>query len=80
MVCEAIRSRPKSINTRLGTAAEVLYAIAPKAVDQVLHLAYKAFPDSVAAKKHVEGEPPEEAPRLSGEQLALAHVLKGIHL
>ncbi len=80
MVCEAIRSRPKHINTRLGTFAEVLYALSPKVVDQVLHVAYKAFPDSVAAKKHVEGEPPEESPRLSGEQLALAHVLKGIHL
>jgi NAD(P)-dependent dehydrogenase (short-subunit alcohol dehydrogenase family) len=77
MVCEAIRSRPKHINTRLGTAAEVLYAIAPKAVDQVLHLAYKAFPDSTAAKG-TSGEP-EEDPRLSGEQLALAHVLKGVH-
>jgi NAD(P)-dependent dehydrogenase (short-subunit alcohol dehydrogenase family) len=80
MVCEAIRSRPKNINTRLGTFAEVMYALSPKVVDQVLHLAYKAFPDSVAAKKHVEGEPPEEPTRLSGEQLALAHVLKGIHL
>jgi NAD(P)-dependent dehydrogenase (short-subunit alcohol dehydrogenase family) len=77
MVCEAIRSRPKSINTRLGTTAEVLYAIAPKLVDQVLHLAYQAFPDSTAAK----GVPqePEDDPRLSGEQLALAHVLKGVH-
>jgi NAD(P)-dependent dehydrogenase (short-subunit alcohol dehydrogenase family) len=75
MVCEAIRSRPKSINTKLGTTAEVLYAIAPKAVDQVLHLAYKAFPDSHAAK----GTQPEEEPKLSGEQLALAHVLKGVH-
>ena len=80
MVCESIRSKPKAINTKLGTAAEVMYALAPKAVDQVLHLAYKAFPDSVAAKKHVEGEPDEPSPRLSGEQLALAHVLKGIHL
>ncbi len=80
MVCEAIRSRPKNINTRLGTFAEVMYALSPKVVDQVLHLAYKAFPDSTAAKKHVEGDPPEEPTRLSGEQLALAHVLKGIHL
>jgi NAD(P)-dependent dehydrogenase (short-subunit alcohol dehydrogenase family) len=82
MVCEAIRSRPKSINTRLGTTAEVLYALAPKAVDQVLHLAYQAFPDSTAAKggkaPEEPGEPKEE-PRLSGEQLALAHVLKGVH-
>jgi NAD(P)-dependent dehydrogenase (short-subunit alcohol dehydrogenase family) len=76
MVCEAIRSRPKSINTRLGTTAEVLYALAPKLVDQVLHLAYQVFPDSAAAKGQAA---PEEEQRLSGEQLAMAHVLKGVH-
>jgi NAD(P)-dependent dehydrogenase (short-subunit alcohol dehydrogenase family) len=81
MVCEAIRSRPKSINTRLGTAAEVLYAVAPKLVDQVLHLAYKAFPDSAAAKgtEPAADAADDEGQRLSGEQLALAHVLKGVH-
>jgi NAD(P)-dependent dehydrogenase (short-subunit alcohol dehydrogenase family) len=78
MVCEAIRSRPKSLNTRLGTTAEVLYAVAPKLVDQVLHLAYKAFPDSAAAKGGARPED-EAGSRLSGEQLALAHVLKGVH-
>src|SRR5439155_13900637 len=50
LVCEAMRSKPKTINTRLGTFGEVLYAIAPKAVDQVLHTAYKVFPDSAAAR------------------------------
>jgi len=79
MVCEAIRSKPKSINTRLGTTAEVLYALAPKAVDQVLHLAYKAFPDSTAAKGGAKTEESQEPPKLSGEALALAHVLKGVH-
>ena len=79
MVCEAIRSKPKSINTRLGTTAEVLYALAPKAVDQVLHLAYKAFPDSTAAKGGAKSEESQEPPKLSGEALALAHVLKGVH-
>ncbi|HEY8584551.1 MAG TPA: SDR family oxidoreductase, partial [Capillimicrobium sp.] len=44
LVCEAIRSKPKTINTRLGTFGEVLYALAPKAVDQILHTAYKVFP------------------------------------
>ena len=78
MICEAIHSKPKSINTRLGTTAEVLYALAPKAVDQVLHLAYKVFPDSAAAKGKTDG-PAEETPRLSGEQLAMAHLLKGVH-
>ena len=50
LICEAIRSKPKQINTRLGTFGEVAYALAPKAVDQLLHLAYRVFPDSAAAK------------------------------
>ena len=33
LICEAIRAKPKHINTKLGTFGEVLYAIAPKAVD-----------------------------------------------
>src|SRR3954467_9949029 len=43
LICEAIRSKPKQINTRLGTFGEVAYALAPKAVDQILHTAYKVF-------------------------------------
>ena len=35
LVCEAIRSKPKQLNTRLGTFGEVAYALAPKAIDQV---------------------------------------------
>ena len=50
LICEAIRAKPKSINTRLGTFGEVAYALAPKAVDQILHMAYKVFPDSAAAQ------------------------------
>jgi NAD(P)-dependent dehydrogenase (short-subunit alcohol dehydrogenase family) len=74
MVCEALRSRPKSINTRLGTFAEVAYALMPKAVDQILHMAYKVFPDSTAAKG--EKAPDEKA---SMEQLAMANLMKGVH-
>jgi hypothetical protein len=74
MVCEALRSRPKSIDTRLGTFGEVAYALMPKAVDQILHMAYKVFPDSTAAK----GEKvPDE--RASMEQLAMANLMKGVH-
>ena len=29
-----------------GTFGEVAYALAPKAVDQILHMAYKVFPES----------------------------------
>jgi NAD(P)-dependent dehydrogenase (short-subunit alcohol dehydrogenase family) len=74
IICEAIRSRPKQINTRLGTFGEVLYAVAPKAVDQILHMAYKVFPDSAAAKG--EKDPDEKA---SVEQIAMANIMRGVH-
>jgi NAD(P)-dependent dehydrogenase (short-subunit alcohol dehydrogenase family) len=74
MVCEAIRSKPKQINTRLGTFGEVAYALAPKAIDQVLHMAYKVFPDSAAAKG--TDDPKEKA---STEAVALAHLMRGVH-
>jgi len=74
LICEAIRSKPKQLNTRLGTFGEVAYALAPKAVDQILHMAYKVFPDSAAAKG--ESDPGEHA---STEQVALAHLMKGVH-
>jgi NAD(P)-dependent dehydrogenase (short-subunit alcohol dehydrogenase family) len=74
MVCEALRSKPKEINTRLGTFGEVAYALMPKAVDQILHMAYKVFPDSAAAKG--EKDPNEKA---SMEQIAMANLMKGVH-
>jgi NAD(P)-dependent dehydrogenase (short-subunit alcohol dehydrogenase family) len=74
LICEAIRSKPKQINTRLGTFGEVAYALAPKAVDQILHMAYKVFPESAAAKG--EKDPKEKA---SGEATALAYLMRGVH-
>ncbi|HZV73847.1 MAG TPA: SDR family oxidoreductase [Conexibacter sp.] len=74
LICDAIRSKPKQINTRLGTFGEVAYALAPKAVDQLLHLAYRVFPDSAAAKGTTGGDE-----RVSTEQLALAHLTRGVH-
>jgi NAD(P)-dependent dehydrogenase (short-subunit alcohol dehydrogenase family) len=74
LICEAMRSKPKQINTRLGTFGEVSYALAPKAVDQILHMAYKVFPDSAAARGQTD--PNEKA---SVEQLAMANLMKGVH-
>jgi NAD(P)-dependent dehydrogenase (short-subunit alcohol dehydrogenase family) len=74
LVCEAIRAKPKSINTRLGTFGEVAYALAPKAVDQILHTAYRVFPDSAASKG--TSDPSEHA---SVEQIAMANLMKGVH-
>ena len=56
LICEAIRAKPKQINTRLGTFGEVAYALAPKAVDQILHMAYKVFPESTGGEGR-EGRP-----------------------
>ena len=50
LVCEALRPSPSRSTPGSGTFGEVAYALAPKAVDQVLHMAYKVFPDSTAAK------------------------------
>jgi NAD(P)-dependent dehydrogenase (short-subunit alcohol dehydrogenase family) len=76
LVCEAIRAKPKQLNTRLGTFGEVLYALAPKAVDQILHMAYKVFPESTKPK---DGDRDASGDRASGEAMALAHLMKGVH-
>jgi NAD(P)-dependent dehydrogenase (short-subunit alcohol dehydrogenase family) len=74
LVCEAIRAKPKQINTRLGTFGEVAYTLFPKGVDQILSTAYKVFPDSAASKG--QKDPEEHA---STEQVALAHLMRGVH-
>ena len=78
MVCEAIRSKPKHMGTRLGTFGEVAYALQPKAVDQILHMAYKVFPDSSRARgvQETEKQPDQRA---STEAVALAHLMRGVH-
>ena len=74
LICEAIRAKPKHIGTRLGTFGEVAYALTPKAVDQILSTAYKVFPESAAAR----GEQ-DEKEAASSEQVALAHLMRGVH-
>jgi NAD(P)-dependent dehydrogenase (short-subunit alcohol dehydrogenase family) len=74
LICEAIRAKPKHIGTRLGTFGEVAYALAPKAVDQILSTAYKVFPESAAAR----GEK-DDKEAASTEQVALAHLMRGVH-
>ncbi len=76
MICDALRKRPKHINTTLGTVAEVLYAIAPKALDQVLATGYRLFPDSAAAKGEVAAAE-SEGPSI--EQRAMANLTRGVH-
>jgi thioester reductase-like protein len=74
MICEALRTHPKHMGTRLGTAGEVLYALSPKAVDRILHLAYRVFPDSAASRGQQDLEE-----RASFEQIAMATLTRGVH-
>jgi NAD(P)-dependent dehydrogenase (short-subunit alcohol dehydrogenase family) len=74
MICEALRSRPKQLGTRLGTTSEVLHALSPKAVDRILHTAYRIFPESAAAKGEKEADEPT-----TFEQIAMATLTRGVH-
>jgi thioester reductase-like protein len=74
MICEALRTRPKHMGTALGTVGEVLYALSPKTVDRILHLAYRVFPDSAASKGQRDLEE-----RASFEQIAMATLTRGVH-
>jgi NAD(P)-dependent dehydrogenase (short-subunit alcohol dehydrogenase family) len=74
MICEALRSRPKHMGTRLGKFGEVAYALSPESVDRILHLAYRVFPDSAAAKGQRDVEE-----RASFEQIAMATLTRGVH-
>jgi NAD(P)-dependent dehydrogenase (short-subunit alcohol dehydrogenase family) len=74
MICEALRTRPKHMGTRLGTFGEVLYTLSPTSVDRLLHLAFRVFPDSAASKGHRDVEE-----RASFEQIAMATLTRGVH-
>jgi thioester reductase-like protein len=74
MICEAIRSRPKQMGTRIGKFGEVAYSLNPSAVDRLLHLAYRVFPDSAASKGQHEADE-----HVSFEQIAMATLTRGVH-
>ncbi|HEX3803185.1 MAG TPA: SDR family oxidoreductase [Solirubrobacteraceae bacterium] len=74
MIAEAIRTRPKTMGTHLGTLGEVSYALFPRLVDQVLSTAYKVFPDSAAARG--QKDPTEHA---SPQQALFARLMRGVH-
>ncbi|HTY97085.1 MAG TPA: SDR family oxidoreductase, partial [Solirubrobacteraceae bacterium] len=75
MICEAMRSRPKEMGTRIGKFGEVAYSLNPGAVDRLLHLAYRVFPDSAASKGHHQ----ETEEHVSFEQIAMATLTRGVH-
>jgi len=77
MVLDALIERPKQLGTRLGTLGEVAYSLAPERVDQLLHVAYRVFPDSAAARGDAERQGAEPASSSTAE--ALIRLLPGVH-
>ena len=75
MVTDSMITKTKKAATGLGNFGQIAYSVAPKVVDQLLHTAYKIFPDSSAAK----GEDSKSKEKASAEGMAFAHLLKGVH-
>jgi short-subunit dehydrogenase len=85
-ITDAMIDKPKRVSTRLGVATQVVYAIAPKAADQIASSVYKLFPEKDPAKKEEErkakeaGKAVEKADaEVSGEGMALAYLLRGVY-
>jgi short-subunit dehydrogenase len=83
MIADAMIDKPKRKATKLGTFGEVLYALSPKTVDQVMNTAYGLFPDSKAAKKKKEeveaGGQDAQQEEMSTEAVAMAYLMRGVH-
>ncbi len=79
MITEAMITKPKKVATRLGNFGELLYAIAPKASDAILNTGYKLFPESKAAKGESQAEKKEGDEQPSGEAVAFAYLMRGVH-
>ena len=92
MITDAMIDKPKRLATRLGTFGQILYAVSPKVVDQIMNTAYNIFPDSKAAKG--EEKPGAEADgggrdggrdgakeqqEMSTEAIAMAYLMRGVH-
>jgi thioester reductase-like protein/short-subunit dehydrogenase len=84
MVITALVDRPKHIGTALGTFGAVSANLAPRLVDVVMHVAYRVFPESAAAREGTEVKTPgedralETGPLSRGAQ-AFARLLPGVH-
>ncbi|HEY2397102.1 MAG TPA: SDR family oxidoreductase [Rudaea sp.] len=77
MISEAITERPVRLATRLGTFAQIFYALAPRAYEILMNTAFRLFPDSAAAKG-MKGRGELEAQPTS-EQVAFASLMRGVH-
>jgi short-subunit dehydrogenase len=88
MITDAMIDKPKRLATKLGTFGQILYAVSPKVVDQVMNTAYNIFPDSKAAKGEKkkelaagdgDGAEKKKDSEMSTEAIAMAYLMRGVH-
>ncbi|MGH8042036.1 MAG: SDR family oxidoreductase [Rudaea sp.] len=77
MIVEAIIERPVRMATRLGTFAQIFYALAPRAYEILMNTAFRLFPDSTAAKGMKGRGEIQQQP--TSEQVAFASLMRGVH-
>ena len=75
LVMEAMLHRPAHVATPLGVFAQILHMASPHLANAVMNLAYRMFPES----KRAMGELGSSS-ETSAEQVALAKLMKGMHL
>jgi NAD(P)-dependent dehydrogenase (short-subunit alcohol dehydrogenase family) len=74
LVVEALEKKPSTIDTKTGTAMEVMEAIAPRLMNTVLHAYFLAFPDT---GHEDQAASPQEL--LSRTALVLSRLTPGVH-
>jgi NAD(P)-dependent dehydrogenase (short-subunit alcohol dehydrogenase family) len=79
LICKAIVERPKRVATRLGLSIQVLYHLFPKVTEIFFNFLFRMFSDSAAAKGDKSGLKQEEK-GMTSEQVAISHLVRGIHL
>lgn len=75
MICSAVVRRPKTVSTFLGLMGQAGSSLAPRAFDLWLHVAYRLFPDSAAAR----GEVAERDDQTGSLGRLFARLLPGVH-
>lgn len=74
LICDAIRTRADHVGPHLGAFTELGFAISPAVAKEILGAAYRAFPDSAAARGKVD-----ESESASALQRAVAQLLRGAY-
>jgi len=95
MVLHALIDRPKHVGTALGSFGAVSANVVPRVVDMVMHVAYRVFPESAAARSDASdsgasesgdggrddpnGDRTLDSGPLSRGAQAMARLLPGVH-